>query len=139
LTEQQEGYPLFGCAFCLYANHHWYFETKLKNGKASRMLECPNCKLRFRQSSLIKQIEFTPDSYAKWIVEYPFKDFWHKINFDLWKKNLQIALGGQVGLFWERYHYWKNERAVVERPQEQDQMYWDNEYQKYVEEEKQSQ
>jgi len=124
-SDPTEGYPLFVCGFCLYEEKHWYFETKLKNGKPSLMLECPECHLKFRRSSLIRSSELTADAYARWIVNYPFQDFWHRIDFDFWKKRIAASMGGNIGYFWERYHYWKNERAVVARPVEFDKV-WSN-------------
>ena len=88
------------CPFCLYRTFFKDFATRKK------LLECPECKERFRTQSLILVSDnMSAEKYAEWVFGYG-KYFWKKIDFK--KFNDRLWKYGISREFWDSYHMMKS-------------------------------
>lgn len=104
-------FELFRCPFCLYETRLYRFILRKRDGKYSRMCKCLECNVKFHLLSLVT--DMTLSQYAKWIVDYPYAEFWRRCKFDVWVERLyKIDAHKQ---FWESYHSEKSKVITLPR------------------------
>jgi transcription elongation factor Elf1 len=75
------------CPYCLSELPLHKFTKRTKSGKISQLCVCPVCNNGVRMRTLTTNMSIK--DYAEWIVWYPFGAFWHKVPYDLWRRNLE--------------------------------------------------
>lgn len=97
------------CPFCL--NHNYLYDFR----KISGFFECPFCKSRMRNTSLIVNMDIA--KFARWVYGYRLNGFWQKVfpDFNAWNKKLrELDISYD---FWENY---KRLKGVSDSESEQD-------------------
>ena len=120
------------CPFCLSWLPLSKFIISTKEGYNQGLGKCSECGCGMRLKTLFALGKWSPEEYAKFVVEYPYGKFWAKINsiFLTWKDRLELM--GWTEKFWKEYHR-LNPRIDDKATAEEEGLYaaasqsWDNE------------
>lgn len=91
------------CPFCLSWMPLNHFLISGKKGINKGLGKCSECGAGMRLKTLFALGSWTPEEYAKFVVEYPYGAFFAKINknFGAWKARLQLMKWSER--FWLEY------------------------------------
>lgn len=89
------------CPFCLSWQTLNKFLISTKEGYHKGLGHCQECNQNVQFKTLFNLGQWTPEQYAKFVVDYPPAGFFKKIKFDEWKNRLNLMKWGQR--FWTEY------------------------------------
>ena len=95
------------CPFCLGLSEFRLFLVSTKKGISRSMVKCPLCKQGLYLKTVVGMSKWTAAEYAGWVQPYSRSGFWKKVNFNLWKRRLELM--GWTQEFWDRYKELKGE------------------------------
>lgn len=95
------------CPFCLGLSQFRLFLVSTKKGLSRKVGKCPLCGQGLFLKSLVMMNKCTATEYANWVHPYARMGFWKKLNFQTWKRRLQLM--GWTQEFWDRYHQLKGD------------------------------
>jgi transcription elongation factor Elf1 len=89
------------CPFCLTWTQLSKFLISTKKGYNQGLGKCSECGHNMRLGTLFNLGRWTPEEYAKFVVEYPAGAFWKRVPFETWKRRLFLM--GWSERFWLEY------------------------------------
>ena len=92
------------CPFCFYVDRPDRFIISTRKGFHKGLGQCPHCQMRAQWKTLNRK--WTAEEYAEWVYAYKADGFWQRINFNEFKKGLQLQ--GWTAPFWLKYNALKS-------------------------------
>lgn len=89
------------CPFCLGLSPFRQYLVSTKKGISKSVGKCPLCDQGMFLKTLVGMDSWTATQYAGWVQPYSRNGFWKKVNFEVWKRRLQLM--GWTQEFWDRY------------------------------------
>ena len=87
---------MYRCPYCLHEDILEHFFSYNKDRKIYKLRKCPSCENMINQYTLDLHRSFDAMKYIQWIIEYPFYDFWKKVKFNIFIKNLNNINDSQI-------------------------------------------
>lgn len=93
---------MFICPFCLYVDAlEGFLYRSPKTLKIMKIKKCPDCNNYMFMQTLESVKLYSPEEFARFIVDFPYWEFWRKCNHKKFMERSKSMV--DVGVFWDEY------------------------------------